>query len=511
MDHASGPAGGLQMSEFRRETGDQANSPNQGQNNNLDLLSVSQPEVHSITPVARWTLLAGGTAGITEAAFNKVNVAAAENLAGASREIAAGLGQGTVNYDAINRLSAYTRSLPVEANLTLGATNASTVRQVRDMLSLADEIMSADRRIFSATERIGEARKVIGAEVTALTDEVAALRAGAHGRVVAFEVAHVDRYGAAALSKHALVDADGLRAIAAENQYFHPTSTLRHGLLERAAKMAPGETVSPFKALNEMHPAWAEKVAAMNKENARLVTAESRLHALNLAMETPDAVRGILNFRSSVGEQPFKVGEPVYNAMRDLHENAVALRGAKATFEANKGSLVPLAASMEAKMGGLLASEVATVQAFARGFGKGVVGMSAGIGAGYVVDQLTGNEQATLSSPVGMGIDASAGLVACSAMPWRFKAPLALTMMAVPRVLNAYDVGPAQLTPSMIASDSVWRPNAVDGLGIGLAAGLPVAGKYKLGLGVAAIIAGRLYNGVSTKPSDSNLLDTQLR
>jgi hypothetical protein len=102
-------------------------------------------------------------------------------------------------------------------------------------------------------------------------------------------------------------------------------------------------------------------------------------------------------------------------------------------------------------------------------------------------------EHLSIETPIGMGIDAAAGLTLLSKMPMRVKVPLAAATFAAPRILDKMGHGDI-LRPAALQGDSAWRPNAVDAIGLGLAAGLNVDGRIRLGIAATSIIAGRVYH-----------------
>ena len=97
-------------------------------------------------------------------------------------------------------------------------------------------------------------------------------------------------------------------------------------------------------------------------------------------------------------------------------------------------------------------------------------------------------------------MDAVAGMAWLWTLPGKYKYPLAVAALALPRVCEAKGVGLGVITPASFSGDSIWKPNAVDALGLGLAVGLPVDGRIKMAVGGAAIVAGRIYNAVQEAP-----------
>lgn len=490
------------MSEFRL---DQVDAGANAKQSGLDLLSVSEENQESeAIPVARFTLLAGTVAGITELTFSRLNKDAAQTLVDATGELKA----GNVSTNAIDKLTRYRSTVPSsEFGLTLGGVKESTQAAVTDIITASDRVRSATGLQTSAGERLGLARQGLQAEVAKLTDELAQLQRGSFARHEAWDMMHSERYSLAAFDGTAGVNAEQLKAMATES--LPPgNSTLRAGLLDRASRMVPGETVSPRQALGDLIPAWQGRMQTLNAENARMTRITEKLGHLELATKIPERVPSILNFRGASGlsEPVFPAGDAGRAAMTELQHSTAAMRAAESGLFRESTHLGNLSSDLNRQMHLELAAEKYAVNAFGRGFGKGVLAMSATVGAGCIIDGLTGEERSTLNNPIGMGLDAGAGLMLISNLPAKYKLPLAVATMVVPRVLNAYDIGPNQLAPSSLSSSSLWAPNAVDGIGLGLAVSLPVDGRIKAAAVGAALVGGRVYNAYNYKPADTNLL-----
>lgn len=274
--------------------------------------------------------------------------------------------------------------------------------------------------------------------------------------------------------------------------------------------MVPGETVSPRQALGELLPAWGERMKALSTDDALQCHLVEKMGHLESAVEAPVRVHGILTEWRVHGEQGpmFPSGDPARAALTELDEASFALSSADRALVCESSKLTRLSRELNGRMHCELQPRplAVEVQALGRGFGIGLLAMSATVGAGCLIDRLRGEEQSTLNSPLGMGLDAGAGLILACGLPAKYKVPLAVATMVVPRVLNAYEIGPNQLAPTNLSNNALWMPNAVDGIGVGVAVGLPVDGRIKSGVAGLSIVGGRLYNAYSYKPADKNLL-----
>ncbi|MBY0549298.1 MAG: hypothetical protein K2W95_18630 [Candidatus Obscuribacterales bacterium] len=490
------------MSEFRLDQVDAATNAKQS---GLDLLSVSQENQEpKATPVARFTLLAGTVAGLTELTFSRLNKGAAQTLADATGELMT----GNVSINAVDKLTGYRSSVPSsEFGLTLGGVKESTQAAVTDIITATDRVRSATGTALEANNRFGLAKQALQAEVSKLSSELQRLQDGSFARHEAMDVMHSERYALPSFDGTTGVNADQLRKMATESLP-QGNSTLRTGLLDRASRMLPGETISPRQAVSELLPEWNSRLQAINAENVRVGDVTEKLGHLDLASRIPDRASMVLQSRARNGflEPVFPAGDPARAVLTELQQAEGQFRSAAAHMERESSQLRNLSGDLNRQMHAELAAEKYAVNAFGRGFGKGVLAMSAGVGVGCVIDGLTGEERSTLNSPIGMGLDAGAGLLMVSNLPAKYKLPLAVATMAVPRVLNAFDIGPNQLAPSSLSSSSIWAPNAIDGIGLGLAVSLPVDGRVKAAAAGAAIVAGRAYNAYNYKPADRNLL-----
>lgn len=495
------------MSEFRFPADKVEAGANNSKHLGLNLLTVGDEpenrEPDKVVPVARWTLLAGTTAGVTELVFNRLNTTAAKSLADAGAELMT----GAVSPAAVDKLTAYSASgLPAEFGITSGALSNKTREAVSRIINATDRVNSATVYRQEAAQRLGLARGGVEAQMSAIAAELGQLQSGSYARANALDIMHSERYGLMAFDVKSGVNAEQLRTLATE-AFPHADSTLRQGLLDRASRMVPGETVSPHQAVGDLLPAWNTKLQGLNAENARIGSLTEKLGRYQLATTVPDRVQSILNYRGNGLREPlFPVADPGRAALNELQQSAAAMSAAETALATQTRNLTNLSGDLHRQMRAELVAEQYAVNAFSRGFGKGVLAMSAGIGAGYVIDQLSGEERSTLNSPVAMGLDAGAGLIMASGMPARYKVPLAIATLVVPRVLNAYEMGPSQLAPATLSTGSLWAPNAVDGIGLGVAVGLPVDGRIKAGLAGASIVAGRAYNAYNYKPASKNLL-----
>lgn len=495
------------MSEIRL---DDLTNPVQsaGRQTGWDLLTVvatesEQPKESS--KVAPLTFLAGTTAGLTDLVVDRFNYSASQTLAEATGRLMT----GNVNQAAVDKLTNYALNAPPkEFGLTTGAFKESTRTTVGEILSSADYVTRSTMSRDSIARRFADAQQGLQAEITKVSDELTPLQRGAHARYSAMDMMHSERYGVTAFNGKTGVSADELRKMAAD---FMPPgeSTFRAGLLDRASRMAPGETVTPHQALTELIPAWNDRLHALNAEDALQSHLTEKLEHLQSVAQKPAAASSVAHSYGMRLRQPlFPAGDSARAVMTELQHSAAGLQVAEARLAQDMSKLSELSLGLNQRMHSeLLPGPVALhANAFGRSFGKGVFAMSAGIGVGCLVDHLTGEERSTLDSPLGMGLDAGAGLILASGMPAKYKVPLALATMVVPRVLNHYEIGPNQLAPTKLSSSSLWAPNAVDGIGVGLAVGLPVDGRIKAGVAGASIVAGRAYNAYNYKPADKNLL-----
>ena len=483
----------------------------------LDLIGLvaegnkSEPEETITTkaiPAARWTLLAGTTAGLTELTVSQLSRSTAQTPAGASGELLTDLQRtASLNYPAMDKLRNHSASVTGEIGLALHAPNGAKAA-VNDILTTADKVAGLERSKLSLGLARNTTEQQLQQHIKGLTAEQKQLSARFLANADAWDIMHNDNILLNHTQSKAGIPlaADELRTFATST--FNEGSLYRKGLLDRAAAMQVGEKVAPSAVYKEIIPAWQQQLVLNQLDSRRLSTLNAQLAELERGLSSPGNVKSILNASDNgLGGPVFSSTDAGRRAMMEFgHANQLYAHNS-AQLAHETFTLTNKARNLQSQMSAeLLSVRTAAGHSFARGFGKGVVAMSVGIGAGYTIDQLTGEERTSFNSPIGLGLDAAAGLALFSNLPGKYKYPLAIAAIAAPRVLHAYGYGDNLLAPTTLSSDSLWKPNAVDAIGVGVAVSLPIPGNYKAAAVGGAIVGGRVYNAMNYKKSEWTIL-----
>ena len=473
-------------------------SKNEAAVSGLDLLKVHSDSTDTMQkqdagmPTARLVGLAGVTAGLTELTMNQLGTNSAKLFQESAAELAKSAYTGSAGlYNAIDRLRVReASSLLSDIRTVSGPLSAASSVEVGKMVNYGIDVTESLReKAFQAGPLMDSSVKVAG-EVAKVKGQFDQLSAGFFNRSEIKDIMHNDRivigYGGAKLQ--APMTAAELRTFGETG--FNKGSLFGEGMVKKAASMAPGEKNAPSTVVAELAPAWQEKLTKLIADD----TKQARLGAQLEAIANPSAAElrgGLLNKRYM--DQPlFAEGESITGAIDELAQNRRYMDSVESKLALNQELLHQQANKVNAQMTAELAASSNT-QSFVRGFARGALVMTAAVGAGYAIDKMTGREHLAISSPLGAGIDAAAGLTLLTPLPTHFRVPIALATLAAPRVLDAAGYGDF-LRPAALHGDSVWRPNAVDAIGLGLAAGLNVDNRVRLGIGAATIVAGRAYN-----------------
>ncbi len=442
-------------------------------------------------PTARLVGLAGTTAGLTELVMEKIGSNSAKLFQENAKELMLNASGGPNLYNALDKLRVYqSTSLLSDINAASGPLSAATNKQVGHVINQGLFVTDALReRAFASSVMLDSSVK-LSSEAVLLKGQFDQLSAGAMARSQMFEVMHSDRmsltYGGAKLQTP--LGANELRAFGEKS--FSEGSLFRNEMVKHAAEMKAGETIAPRVLVEKVAPAWQARYTEIALEESATARMGAQIEALK--NPSPGDLNGGLLKARHMNDALFKRGEKITTALEDYANNSKYMNTVEAKLVSQEKLLYEQANRLKTDMADELAKS-SSAESFTRGFAKGALVMTAAIGAGVLVDKLMDREHLSIESPIGMGIDAAAGLTLLSKMPMRVKVPLAAATFAAPRILDKMGHGDI-LRPAALQGDSAWRPNAVDAIGLGLAAGLNVDGRIRLGIAATSIIAGRVYH-----------------
>lgn len=449
-------------------------------------------------PTGRLVGLAGTTAGLTELAIDKIGNNTAKLLHETSAELMTSTRGGSGLYNSLDKLRTYqTTSLANDINTAAGPLSAATNSKVGHLINHSQYVVDGLRERSYSASLLKDSSAKLTAEIATMRGQFDLLAANAGNRAQIAELIGHDmrtlRWNPPK-DMYKAVNSQDLQIFAEVN--FRPGSLFREEMIKHASGMAVvKDTITPKEVIAKIAPAWEAQRAALVAEQAQHDLLYSKLAALGKP-------NGIIKDATLNGGL-FKDGEPILKAIDDNVANTRYVNAVEARLSANQKLLYQHASGLNAEMAEELGKSGA--RSFTSGFAKGALAMTAAIGAGYVFDKITEREHLSISSPLGMGIDAAAGLTLLSKLPMQVKVPLAVATFAAPRLLDATGHGD-MLRPSMLQGNSEWRPNTVDAVGIGLAAGLNVDGRIRLGILAATFVAGRIY-GAANSPKNNDLLD----
>lgn len=458
---------------------------------NLNLIGVQSEQSERGMPTGRLVGLAGVTGGLTELAVDQLGNKTAklfkESAVGMMDNAIAG---GAGYYNSLDKLRVFqATSILDDVHTMSGPLSREVNRQVAKVVSHGLDLDSAFREKAFAHKAVLDSSVDVAAEIRSLQIQLDKLNNGFMSRADARDIMHNDSlvlaYDRAKLN--VALEAPELRALGESS--FNKGSIIGEKIIERSNLLKPGEKLTAMTVVEEVAPAWKQKLDDLIAVDAKMSRVAAQVEATkNFATaDLKDGFGGLLHSRH-MDQALFQESDSITSALRKHSANYKYLSDVEQSLAA-KQVLVQKHASM-------LNAELSTTPAslsFVNGFAKGAVVMSAAVGAGYALDKMMGREDLAISSPLGLAIDASAGLALMSKMPMRVKAPIALATLAAPRILDATGYGDI-LRPSVLQGDSLWRPNAVDAIGLGFAAGLNVDPRVRLGIGAATIVAGRVYN-----------------
>ena len=474
----------------------------------LDLVGVHSDRVQSMLttepsqkaqrdmPTARLVGLAGVTAGLTELTMNHLGNNSAKLFQESATELMKNAStSGAGFYNALDKLRVYqSSSLVSDINTMSGPLSAATNKQVGHLINHGLYVADSLREKAYASSLMMDSSVGVASEVASLRGQFEKLGAGSVDRAQIMEVMGNDRITlsqAGAKLKTPMTAAE-LRTFGETG--FSKGSLIREEMVKQAASMKVADKIAPAEVILEVAPKWQEKLGTVLAEDAKLARVGAQLDAFK-APSTAE-LSGALLKAKHLGEPLFPKGEAITTALDDYAKTSQYANRVEAKLSLEQKILHQHASGLNAQMTEELVRSSNT-QAFGRGFAKGAIVMTAAIGAGYAIDKMMDREHLAISSPLGMGIDAAAGLTLLAPLPMKIKVPLAIGAIAAPRVLDATGYGDF-LRPASLQGDSAWRANAVDAIGLGLAAGLNVDGRIRLGIGAATIIAGRAYNVMNT-------------
>ncbi len=456
---------------------------------NLNLAGVqSESTSDRGMPTGRLVGLAGVTAGLTELTIdhfaNKTSRLFEQSAIGLMDNAVSG---GAGFYNSLDKLRVFqATSIFDDVHTMSGPLSRGVNKQVGRVVNYGLDLDSAFRERAYASGAMMDSSVKVSREVVGLNAELQQLGAGLMKRAELRDIMHNDTlmlaYNRPKLE--VALGAPELRALG-ENS-FNKGSMLGEKIIARANSLKPGEKLTAMTAIEEAAPAWKQKLDDLIAVDAKM----SRVAAQVEAMKNPslaDLNGGLLN-RRHLDQALFQEGDSITATLKEHAANSKYMGQVEADLARKQGLLYEQASKLNAEL-----STTPAAQSFVKGFAKGAVVMTAAVGAGYAVDKMMGREHLSISSPIGIGIDASAGLVLMSPMPMHLKVPAAVAIFAAPRILDATGHGDI-LRPAAMQGDSIWRPNAVDAVGLGLAAGLNVDPRVRLGIGAATIVAGRVYN-----------------
>lgn len=456
---------------------------------NLNLVGV-QPESTSDRgmPTGRLVGLAGVTAGLTELTIdhfaNKTSKLFEQSALGLMDNAVSG---GAGFYNSLDKLRVFkATSIFEDVHTMSGPLSREVNKQVGRVVNYGLDLDSAIRERAYASSAVMDSSVKVAGGVVGLNAELQQLASGLTKRAEIREIMHNDSlmlaYNRPKLE--VALAATELRELG-ENG-FNKGSMLGDKIIAKANSLKPGEKLTAMTAIEDVGPAWNQKIADLAAVDARM----SRVAAQVEAMKNPslaDLNGGLLNKRH-LDQALFQEGDSITAALKEHAANSKYMGQVEADLARKQGLLYKEASKLNAEL-----STTPAAQSFVKGFAKGAVVMTAAVGAGYAVDKMLGREHLSISSPIGIGIDAAAGLTLLSPMPMHVKVPIAVATFAAPRILDATGHGDI-LRPAALHGDSIWRPNAVDAIGLGFAAGLNVDPRVRLGIGAATIVAGRVYN-----------------
>lgn len=465
-------------------------------------------ELDGSMPTARLVGLAGVTAGLTELTMNQIG----NNTAKLFKESAEALVKNAYSggpefYNALDKLRTHqSTSIISDIKTTTGPLSAATSKEVGKVINQAIDVghsLSAQAR---STEAFMSAATKLKSEISLLSGEFDSLSAGFLKRADIKDVMHNDsiilRHSASKLQ--APMTATELRAFGETS--FNKGSLFGEGMIKKAASMGVGDKIAPAAVVDEIAPVWKQQLTSIIADDARFARVDAQLQALK-APSVQDMNGGLLK-KMDFDKPLFNKGETITTAIDDFAAHRRYVTNVESTLALEQKLLNNTANGLSNKMRAELAAG-SNAHAFVRGFAKGTVAMSAAVGAGYAFDKLMGRDELAISSPLGMGIDAAAGLTLLAPIPGAIKVPLAVAALATPRILDATGHGDF-LKPSRLNGDSILRANAVDAIGLGLAAGLNVDGRIRLGIGAATIVAGRMYNAMNTR-NENTIQEVDIR
>lgn len=455
-----------------------------------------------LIPAAKFSGLAGLSGGLTELTFNQVNARAAETLEKAAGSLNAKALSSKISYEGLDSLVAH-KTKWSGITLESSAFNKATQAKIDQLIESSQSLANRDSTFQTASKDVRAAQMRLGVEETRLVREQRELQKGLFARADLRDIMHNDTIIRSQMTPSSLatdMTAEELRGV---GRSFNETSLFRKGLLDKAANMAPGELVKPQDLMNEVMPAWRAQLDASLQADKKMSLVGDQLRLLNEAEIVPHARIQQLASAENRAWSNLPINDPIKAQVSEYVSGVKVLNIAKGSLYAHAAEV----GTLSLQLGQGLRAEAAlaentAVASFVRGFGKGFAGMSLGIGAGYMADQLMGRGELAINSPAGLAIDALGGMALVSKLPSSVKLPLALATIATPRVIEATGFGKDFLSPTTFAGSSEYKPNAVDALGLGLAAGLPVATTYKMAIGAAAIVTGRVYNAAFVAPEN---------
>lgn len=453
-------------------------------------------------PTGRLVGLAGTTAGLAELTMNHIGTNAgklfrdsADTLIHTAHTGGAGL------YNSLDKLRVHQATSIFNGIYTeTGPLSAAANKEVGHVINYGIDVTESMRARVGAASAMTDSAVKSAAATLRLNMQFDDLAKAATSRAQMLEIMANDRrilsHGATKL-QNPMTSAE-LRKFG--ELAFNKGSLVGEGMIQKAATMTAAEKVAPSTVLETVFPSWRNQLEKLTADEAKFGRMGSQLNALKNPSGA-DLAGGLLKMRHL--EQPlFQQGEAITAALNEHAMNTRYMQGIETKLASDQRLLTQHATTLRNNMSAELAVS-SNAQSFAKGFGKGAVVMSAAIGAGLVIDKMMDRENLSISSPLGMGIDAAAGLTLMSKLPTHVKVPLAVATLAAPRIMDANGYGDI-LRPAALQGDSAWRPNAVDAIGLGLAAGLNVDGRIRLGIGAATIVAGRAYH-IMNAPKENQL------
>lgn len=450
-------------------------------------------------PTARLVGLAGTTAGLTELVMDKIGTNSAKLFHESAKDLMLNASGGPNLYNALDKLRVYqSTSMLSDINAASGPLSAATNKQVGHVINQGLFLTDALRERAYASSVMLDSSVKLSSEAVLLKGKLDSLTAGALQRSQILEIMQNDRmsltYGGAKLQTP--LTADELRAFGEKS--FNQGSLFRDEMVKHAAQMKAGETIAPRVLVEKVAPAWQSRYTEIALEESATARMGAQIEALK--NPSPGDLNGGLLKARHMNEPLFKRGEKITTALEDYATNNKYMNSVEAKVASQEKLLYEHASRLKMDMADELAKS-SSAESFTRGFAKGAVVMTAAIGAGVLVDKMMDREHLSIESPIGMGIDAAAGLTLLSKMPMHAKLPLAAAIFAAPRILDRMGHGDI-LRPAALQGDSAWRPNAVDAIGLGLAAGLNVDGRIRLGIAATTIVAGRVYHVMNSAKQD---------